>query len=74
MTTFIVSMPPNPSDGRRKTTKVNADSVVREVVREDTWLVFTREAARDEDEVVAEFVNAESWVMEDVVRSPAAPE
>lgn len=65
MATFIVSMPANSHDGRRKTTKLTAD----EVLRKGDWLSFTR-VSEDKDgeleETVAEFCGAESWLMEEV--------
>lgn len=67
MTTFIVSMPPNSADGRRKTTKLEAD----DVQREGDWVTFTKDVTEvdsvgEEDEIVAEFYRPESWMMDGV--------
>lgn len=66
MPTFVVSMQPNVSDGRRKTTKITAD----EVARKGDWVTFSKVTGEDPEfehvEVVAEFHTPESWILEEV--------
>lgn len=62
-TTYIISMPPNAADGRRKTTKVAADDLVEEWVHGHWTLTFIKGARGDEEEI-AKFVDPESWMVE----------
>lgn len=81
MPTFIVSMQPNVNDGRRKTTKLTADEVVRRWDNDskEHYLVFTNIVDEDNqgeiEEKVAEFRGFESWILEDVaVQGPRPAE